>query len=149
MQACKENIKLPFRREKNQGPKRLGGVPRTIQLGWECRSHFCDSRKQSGSRNVSLSCWASKQSVLVGVHPLAPCCWGTCPYHSKLFPLCGLVSFLQDRREGTHHAGYDCNLPKAFYLKKWDFFSVLKFLITIVISFVVSHALHFSPFKPA
>lgn len=27
MQACKENIKLPFRREKNQGPKK-GGVPR-------------------------------------------------------------------------------------------------------------------------
>lgn len=55
-----------------------------------------------------------------------------------------MLSFLQDRLEGTYHLDYDCNFPKAFLFKKRGFFSILKFLITIVITLIISSALHFS-----
>ena len=76
--------------------------------------------------------------------PTAPMLLGACLRYSKLFSLCLMGSFLQERQKEIHHPDYDCSLPKAFYLNKWAFFSIFKFLTAIILSLIVSNACFFS-----
>ena len=77
--------------------------------------------------------------------PTAPMLLGACLHYSKLFSLCLMGSFLQERQEEIHHPDYDCSLPKAFYLNKWDFFYIFKFLTAIILSLIVSNVCIFLP----